>query len=141
MSSGRELRGHDLPGGTALATRIGIDLVDVEEIRRAIAGHGDRYLRRIYTDRELADSNARPRQLAACFAAKEATMKALGRRDEALAWQSIELTIAAPHGSPSLRFSGGAAALALELGISCAHVSITHQIDYAAAIVTTKGSR
>ena len=54
---------------------VGIDLVGYEEIAETLR-RGDRYLRRIYTDEELDSCGASPRLLAACFAAKEATMTA-----------------------------------------------------------------
>ena len=60
---------------------IGVDLVSVERIGQLRRRHGYRFLRRVFTDRELRDhgiENARDERLAARFAAKEAVMKALG---------------------------------------------------------------
>ena len=57
--------------------RVGIDTVEVAAIEAALAAHGERYLRRVYTSREVADCNGDPERLAARFAAKEATFKAL----------------------------------------------------------------
>jgi holo-[acyl-carrier protein] synthase len=112
---------------------VGIDLVGYEEIAETLR-RGDRYLRRIYTDEELDSSGANPRLLAACFAAKEATMKALSRTDQPIPWRSIELRMR--RGSqPSLELTGAAASLAQERGVTGLSVSVTHSSHSAAAIV------
>jgi holo-[acyl-carrier protein] synthase len=112
---------------------IGIDLVSYEEIDETLR-RGDRYLRRIYTDEELDSCGANPRLLAACFAAKEATMKALSRTDQPIPWRSIELRMR--RGSqPSLELTGAAASLAHERGVTGLSVSVTHSSHSAAAIV------
>ena len=77
---------------------VGIDLVEVEEIRRALVSHGVRYLRRVYTGRERAAAAGRPHRLAAIFAAKEATLKALARpADAQVVWRDIEIQPGAAH--------------------------------------------
>ena len=86
---------------------VGIDLVGYEEIEETL-GRGDRYLRRIYTDEELDACGTSPRLLAACFAAKEATMKALSRTDQPIPWRSIELRMRRGT-QPSLELTGAAA--------------------------------
>jgi holo-[acyl-carrier protein] synthase len=112
---------------------VGIDLVCYDEIAEALR-HGDRYLRRIYTDEELDVCGASPRLLAACFAAKEATMKALSRTDQPIPWRSIELRMR--HGSqPSLELTGDAASLARQRGVTGLSVSVTHSSHSAAAVV------
>jgi holo-[acyl-carrier protein] synthase len=58
--------------------RVGIDLVQIEDIRESIAAYGERYLERTYTDEERRDCGGDPSHLAARFAAKEAALKALG---------------------------------------------------------------
>jgi len=108
--------------------RIGLDLVSVEAVAAAIATHGDRYLRRTYTEEELRDCAGEPERLAARFAAKEAAMKALDRGDEPLPWTSIAVHRDA-GGRPTLQLSGAAAELAnFEL-------SLTHDGGYSAAVV------
>ena len=112
---------------------LGIDLVGHEEIEEA-ARRGDQYLRRIYTDEELDVCGDNPRLLAACFAAKEATMKALSRTDQPIPWRSIGLRMG--HGSqPSLELTGAAAALARQRGVTQLSVSVTHSSHSAAAVV------
>src|SRR6478752_3378262 len=112
---------------------VGIDLVAYDEIEEALR-RGDRYLRRIYTDEEIDVCGASPRLLAACFAAKEATMKALSRTDQPIPWRSIELRMR--RGSqPSLELTGAAASLALHRGVTDVSVSVTHGSLSAAAVV------
>ena len=112
---------------------VGMDLVDYDEIAEALR-RGDRYLRRIYTDEELDVCGANPRLLAACFAAKEAAMKALSRTDQPIPWRSIELRMR-PGSQPSLELTGAAASLAQERGVTGLSVSITHGSHSAAAVV------
>jgi holo-[acyl-carrier protein] synthase len=112
---------------------IGIDLVGYEEIAEAVR-RGDRYLRRIYTDEELDVCGDSPRLLAACFAAKEATMKALSRTDQPIPWRSIELRMRSGS-HPSLELTGAAASLALQRGVTRLSVSVTHSSHSAAAVV------
>ena len=112
---------------------IGIDLVGHDEITNALRRR-DRYLRRIYTDVELDVCGDNPRLLAACFAAKEATMKALRRADEPLPWRSIELRMR-PGSQPSLELSGAAASLAQQRGVTHLSVSVGNTGHSAAAVV------
>jgi holo-[acyl-carrier protein] synthase len=113
---------------------VGIDLVAVEQMRDSIARHGDRFLDRVYTPAELEASNGSASQLAARFAAKEATMKALGRDDEGLGWRSIEV-VGCGHGRVSVRLSDGAAALAADRRITKLSVSLTRRQGNVAAVV------
>ena len=112
---------------------VGIDLVGYEEIEETL-GRGDRYLRRIYTDEELDACGTSPKLLAACFAAKEATMKALSRTDQPIPWRSIELRMRRGT-QPSLELTGAAASLALRRGMTGLSVSVTHSSHSAAAVV------
>jgi holo-[acyl-carrier protein] synthase len=112
---------------------VGIDLVGYEEIAEALR-RGDRYLRRIYTDEELDVCGDSPRLLAGCFAAKEATMKALSRTDQPIPWRSIELRMR-PGSQPSLELTGAAASLAQEREVTGLSVSVTHSGHSAAAVV------
>jgi holo-[acyl-carrier protein] synthase len=112
---------------------LGIDLVGLEEIAEALR-RGDRYLSRIYTEEELDVCGDNPRLLAACFAAKEATMKALRRTDQAIPWRSIELRLRR-GAQPSLELSGAAASLVHKRGVTGLSVSLTHSSHSAAAVV------
>jgi holo-[acyl-carrier protein] synthase len=112
---------------------VGIDLVSVAQIEHSLIGHGDRFLTRVYTPRERSESGGNVGRLAARFAAKEATMKALGRGDEGFGWRSIEV-VDRGQGS-NIRLTGGAAALAHRRGIRGLSLSMARQRHQAAAVV------
>jgi holo-[acyl-carrier protein] synthase len=69
-----------------MAVFVGSDLADVESVDASIDAHGDRYLSRIYTEEERDEYRMDTRKLTTRFAAKEATMNALGGFDEPLPW-------------------------------------------------------
>jgi holo-[acyl-carrier protein] synthase len=121
---------------------VGVDLVKVDEVQEAIACFGDRYLDRVFTAHELAcaggEAEVRARHLAARFAAKEATMKALGPDDRLPAWRSIEVR-QEPGGRCSLRLSGHAAKLARRFHLSEFAVSLSHEGPIAVAVVFAVG--
>jgi holo-[acyl-carrier protein] synthase len=124
--------------------RVGIDLVDVESVRESLRVHGAHYLRRIFTDGEVADCQAEDgpsaERLAARFAVKEAAMKALRLPpDEGLDLRAIEL-VRAPGGWTTLRLTGAAAALAERQGLAEFDVSIAHEGAYAVAVVVASGT-
>jgi holo-[acyl-carrier protein] synthase len=122
-----------------MPARVGIDLVAVARVREALAEHGDRYLERVFTAREVDDCRTGDAvdaaRLAARFAAKEAVAKALRvRPDEPLPWAAIEVVRDA-SGAPAIALHGPAAALAERQGIGALEVSLTHEADHAAAVV------
>lgn len=114
--------------------KVGIDLVATDEVRESLRAHGERYLDRIYTKVEQRDSRSDPARLAARFAAKEATMKALGRRDEPLSWRSIGVVLDAAA-RPSLQLTGAAAALARRQGVRRLEVSLAEGRSQGVALV------
>jgi holo-[acyl-carrier protein] synthase len=124
--------------------RVGIDLVQIAEVRDAVATHGERYLERVYTDGEVRDCRRKealvPSRLAARFAAKEAAMKVLRDGDEALPWRSISI-VKEPAGRPRLVLTGDAAELARSAGLDEVDVSLTHEGEYAAAAVIASSRR
>jgi holo-[acyl-carrier protein] synthase len=121
--------------------RVGIDLVRVSTVRDAIAAHGDHYLERVYTARELEDCRTAgvldPLRLAARFAAKEAAMKALRVADEAVPWPTIEV-VRGQTGYAELELHGPAGELAAAQGIASWAVSLTHEEEYASAVVAAE---
>jgi holo-[acyl-carrier protein] synthase len=117
---------------------VGIDLVSPDEISESLRMYGDRYLQRIYTEQELRDCGSNVQRLAARFAAKEATMKALGRTDEPLPWRSIGVR-RDPSGRPSIQLSDEAALLAEQRGAVEVSVSLTHERELAGAVVLIRG--
>jgi holo-[acyl-carrier protein] synthase len=117
---------------------VGIDLVSADEVRESLQRHGDRYLNRVYTDSEQQACARDPRRLAACFAAKEAAMKALGLVGEPLPWRSIGVQ-RCTDGSLSLELSDAAADLAQQRGVSAFALSVSYHRAGAAAIVLAEG--
>ena len=89
---------------------LGFDATDLPRIRDAFTRYGDRFLRRVFTDGEIAYCT-RQRDpvpsLAGRFAAKEAAMKALGTgHSRGVLWKDIE--VVRQGGPPQLRLTGGA---------------------------------
>jgi holo-[acyl-carrier protein] synthase len=110
----------------------GVDIVEIDRVGDLLARHGDRFRRRVYTDREWSDSCGRVESLAARFAAKEALIKALGSREPAL--REIEV-VRPEHSQPSLRLWGRAAEIARALGVRELSVSLSHGREHAVAVV------
>jgi holo-[acyl-carrier protein] synthase len=121
-----------------MARRVGIDLVSVSAVRESITEHGERYLKRFYTEDELRDCDTGQgivvERLAARFAAKEATLKVLRPGDEAIPWRTIGVVRHGP-GWVTVELSGRAADLAAEHGLTDFELSISHEDGYASAVV------
>ncbi len=120
---------------------VGIDLVQLSRIRESVDTFGDRFLRRVFTEGEIAyataaapDRELGSARLAARFAAKEATMKALDLAERGVGWREIEVT-RSKSGAPSLVLHGNARAAAEEAGALDLAVSLSHEGDYATAVV------
>lgn len=122
---------------------IGIDLQETARFSRALAAHGERLERRVFTELEREQCHGRAdreQALAARFAAKEACLKALGTGwSGGLAFQQVEV-VREPSGRPRLRLHGAAAELAERAGIDRLHVSLTHQPGVVAALVVLERS-
>jgi holo-[acyl-carrier protein] synthase len=118
------------PAGT---TELGIDIVKVERIRRALERHGARFAGRVLTPAEQRYVRDRPETFAGRWAAKEAVSKVLGLGVRGIGWREIEIE-RLPTGQPAVRLHGRAAARARQLGMSRVAVSISHEADYAVAI-------
>jgi len=132
--------GADRPSAAVGALRAGIDLVRVSRINESLAAFGDRFLRRLFTDDEIAYATASPAQmaerLAARFAAKEAAKKALRvSNDDAIGWRQIEVR-RDPSGACDLLLHGEAARVA---GPCTTAVSLSHEGDFATAVVLIQG--
>jgi holo-[acyl-carrier protein] synthase len=113
---------------------IGVDMIETARVAQSIARFGERFLKRVYTERELAYCRGQVNSLAARWAAKEATAKALGTGIGAVSWQEIEV-ISQTNQQPTIRLHGAAATLAEQLGLSGFAVSLSHTKDYAIAFV------
>lgn len=128
-----------------MGLRTGIDLVSVAAVDESLHRHAERYLRRVYTAREIGDCTAadgvRSDRLAGRFAAKEAAMKVLRvAAGEAVPWTEIEV-VRQPGGWVELELHGRAAELAAAAGLGEFAVSLTHENGHAAAVVVAETPR
>ena len=121
-----------------MQVRVGVDVVHVDEVAASVATYGDRYLSRIYTEREIEDCAGAPASqaasLAARFAAKEATIKALRASADVPPWPSLEVCRRS-DGSPEIRLRSDAAAVAERAGVFSLDVSLSHDAGIATAVV------
>jgi holo-[acyl-carrier protein] synthase len=117
---------------------VGIDLVEVDRIEAALARFGDRFLRRVFTEAELAIVAHNPVRLAGRFAAKEACAKALGTGIDGPRWRELECLRDAA-GKPTLHLHGAAAERAQMLGWQTLDISISTTRRHAIALVVALG--
>lgn len=120
---------------------IGVDVVEVARVERALARSGARFLERVFTPAELERCMARrdrAKCLAARFAAKEAVMKALGCGWGPVGWRDIEVAHG-PAGEPVVRLQGAAERLAKEKGVAAIHLSLAHDGGVAVAHALAEG--
>jgi holo-[acyl-carrier protein] synthase len=117
---------------------VGVDLVSVSRVEASLAQFGERFLRRIFTESEIAYATSAPgltaERLAARFAAKEAAIKALGLADQGVGWRQIEVAREA-SGKCRLVLHGRARAVADGAGFGALSVSLSHEGDCSAAVV------
>lgn len=120
---------------------IGIDVVHVPRIKEIVERWGDRFLGRVFTEDEISyckkKRNPYP-SFAVRFAAKEAFIKAIG------AATSLSLTdvriVNSDSGKPSLEFSGNISVHIKNENITATHVSLSHDHEYAIALVLLEKS-
>ncbi|MCS6869904.1 MAG: holo-ACP synthase [Anaerolineae bacterium] len=120
------------------ALRVGVDIIEVERVRRAVARHGERFYARFFTPRERQICAEQPLRLAARFAAKEAAAKALGTGIGTVRWVDLEIDCD-ERGRPILRLHGAAAELAQQLCLTTWEVSLSHTETHAIAFVVALG--
>jgi holo-[acyl-carrier protein] synthase len=122
-------------GGVA----VGTDIIEIARIQRALTDFGERFLKRVYTERERDRYRHRVSELAARFAAKEATSKTLGTGIRGIHWREMEI-LPNRRGKPVLVLHGQAAERAKQLGLTEFSVSMTHsRTDAMAFVVAVKG--
>ncbi len=124
-----------LRGGTVLVLGVGVDLVSVARVEQALSRRPS-LRQRIFRPEELGPLGAEgePRSLAARFAAKEALRKALGTSVQGGAWRDV--FVSGGRGAPPiLELRGRWLEAARSLGATAWHLSISHERDYAVAMV------
>lgn len=120
---------------------IGVDLVEVERVRRMLADKGMHVFDRLLTPAEAAYCQGKldpAESVAVRLAAKEAVYKALQGSAAArgIGWREIEV-VRAPDGHPDIALTGLAAERAAELGARRVWLSLshTHQAAIATAVI------
>ncbi len=112
---------------------LGVDICEIARMEQALGRHPSMRAR-VFTSEEIAycDSKARPAEsYAGRFAAREATIKALGGYRGKL-WQDISVT-RHPSGAPSIALAGNAKARAEALGVTRILITFTHEKTNAVA--------
>ena len=116
---------------------IGLDLTETARMAAIVARWGDRFTHRVFTEteREHAAARANPAEhLAARFAAKEATIKALGT---GLIFTEMAV-VGGGRQRPEMVLSGRALVIARGLGVDRLHLTLTHTKELAAAVVVAE---
>ncbi|HVC32425.1 MAG TPA: holo-ACP synthase [Chloroflexota bacterium] len=113
---------------------VGIDAIEIARIADVYEKFGERFLSRVYTDREAARYRGRINELAARFAAKEAVSKALGTGLHGISWREVEV-LPDPRGKPLVYLYGRASRRADDLGLRDFAISLTHSQELAMAFV------
>jgi len=119
---------------------VGVDIIEIPRVERVYARYGERFLRRVYTEREIAYCRGRAPQLASRFAAKEATMKALGTGVHGVRWRDVEV-VRGRGQAPRIELHGTARARADRLGMSDLALSLSHSKEFAVASVVGESER
>ena len=116
---------------------VGIDLIEVGRVRKVFEKHGERFLRRVFTEKEVQQCRragaVRATRLAGRFAAKEAISKALGTGLHGLAWREMEI-VQLRSGRPTVTLYGNARRRAEFLGLGAFDVSIADLAEFSIAV-------
>src|SRR5574338_626038 len=114
---------------------VGIDIIEIDRIKKSVDDYGDHFLQKVFTEGELAyclSKSNKYQHLAARFAAKEAVYKALASGwHENLTWQSIEISNE-PNGLPVVTLHGELKKFLTEN--ESLKISMSHSRDYVACV-------
>lgn len=102
---------------------VGVDIIEVDRVRKVYEHHGERFLKRVFTEIEIRQCRGKVARLAGRFAVKEAISKALGTGLHGVAWREMEV-VQLRSGRPSVRLHGNAKSRAELLGLTGFDVSI-----------------
>jgi holo-[acyl-carrier protein] synthase len=124
---------------------LGLDVVEIERVRRLLANKGERALVRLFTSGERRYCESKPdpvRHFAVRIAAKEAAFKALSgtAQARAIGWREIEVRVDAA-GCPAVELHGAAARRATQLDVFHVWLSLSHTDAVAAAVVVLEVRR
>ncbi len=120
---------------------VGIDLIEVERIRKELERSGDSFCHRVFTETEIrycrkkSNLKVQSRCFAARYSAKEAFFKAIGQGPaDGIVWKDVEVSND-ELGRPSLRLTGRALEAVRTVEIDDIHLSISHSDEIATAVV------
>ena len=114
---------------------IGVDIVEIARLEKAVKRHGEDFLKRVYTDSELKLYRKKVPSLAARFAAKEAVVKAMGKPAEGISLKEIEV-LSGPGGQPVVNLYGQMQQQAEGMGLGRLAVTLSHSREYAVAFAS-----
>lgn len=124
--------------------RVGIDIAQISAIGASIDAFGARFTGRFFTAAEVAYAEQAPaltmQRYAARFAAKEAAIKAFGLSEAGISWREVEVG-RAPDGGCTLAVHGRAAERVERSGCTQIALSLSHDGDYATAMVVALAPR
>jgi len=122
---------------------IGTDIIECLRIAQMIDRHGELFIRRVYTEHEIAycsTKKASTQHYAGRWAAKEAVLKVLGTGwKRGISWRDIEVRNK-PSGAPTITLYGGARDVAEQLEIKNLLISISHCRSHATAYALAEGN-
>ncbi len=114
----------------------GIDIIQVERIKKAVEKHGDSFLRKVFTGKEIEYANSKRfayQHLAARFATKEAVLKAFGGGwSRTMPWKDVEVVNEA-SGKPNIILHGAAKKVYNKKKVGKILISMSHTKDHAVA--------
>jgi holo-[acyl-carrier protein] synthase len=116
---------------------VGVDLVDVERFERALL-RTPKLRDRLFGSSDTSRPDLSAQSLAARFAAKEATLKALGGNVAGFTWHDIQVT-GARGAPPTLVLTGATLERAGDKGATSWHLSLSHDNGMAVALVVMEG--
>ncbi|MBA3480477.1 MAG: holo-ACP synthase [Pirellulales bacterium] len=121
---------------------IGTDIIECLRIAQMIERHGELFIRRVYTEHEIAycsTKKAATQHYAGRWAAKEAVLKALGTGwVRGISWRDVEVRNKI-GGAPTVALRGGAKEVLERSGIARMHISISHCRSHAIAYAIAEG--
>ncbi|HLI71668.1 MAG TPA: holo-ACP synthase [Ktedonobacteraceae bacterium] len=112
---------------------VGVDIIEVDRVRKVHEHHGERFLRRVFTETEIRQCRGKDTRLAGRFAAKEAISKALGTGLHGVTWREMEV-VQLRSGRPTIRLYGNAKKRAELLGLTAFDISIADLQTFSIAI-------
>jgi len=125
-----------------LVIGLGTDLIEIDRIAHSVERYGEAFLRRVFTDGEIAYCQRKKKNpaesFAARFAAKEAGAKAIGTGiSRGVSWLEFEVR-RLPGQRPELHLSGRAEEVAKALGIRRLSLSLAHSKGLSIAVVVAE---